>query len=168
MSVKHERDKRGAYEDGLRAEELFAKLCEREGIEVKKSSTDEDIMGRIDYHLWNKGKKLTVDVKAMKSIKAWGKKQDKKIWVELKSKGYPGWLYAGKADLIAFEMKDHFLIVVKQNLREWCDANIDRSVYCMYPDEAELIVYLRPGTNDELSLVDAKEIEKLSTGRLDK
>jgi hypothetical protein len=150
MSVKHERDKRGAYEDGLRAEELFAKLCEREGIEVKKSSTDEDIMGRIDYHLWNKGKKLTVDVKAMKSIKAWGKKQDKKIWVELKSKGYPGWLYAGKA------------------LREWCDANIDRSVYCMYPDEAELIVYLRPGTNDELSLVDAKEIEKLSTGRLDK
>lgn len=168
MSVKHKKDKRGAYEAGLRAEELFATLCERDGIEAIKSNTDEDIMGRIDYHLTNGDIKLSVDVKAMKSIAAWGEKQDKKIWVELKSKGYPGWLYAGTADLIAFEMRDCFIIVVKDTLRKWCEANIDKRVYCLFPEEAELVVYLRPGTNDELSLVDAEEIKKLSTGRIDK
>ena len=168
MSVKHEKDKRGAYEAGLRAEELFATLCERDGIEVRKSSTEEDIMGRIDYHLDKDGMNLTVDVKAMKAIKAWGNKQEKKIWVELQSKGYPGWLYAGKADFIAFEMKDYFLLVVKDTLRKWCDEHIDKRVYCMFPEEAELVVYLRPGTNDELSLVDAEEIKKLATGRINK
>jgi hypothetical protein len=168
MALKHEKDKRGAYEDGVRAEELFATLCERDGFEVTKSSKDEDIMGRIDYYIWNKGRKLAVDVKAMKSIKAWGKKQDKKIWVELQSKGYPGWLYAGKADLIAFEMQDCFLMVIKKKLMAWCEENINTSVYCMFPEEAELIVYLRPGTDDELSLVDAGDIIKLSSGRIEK
>ena len=168
MAVKHEKDNRGAYEDGVRAEELFATLCERDGIQARKSSTDEDMMGRIDYHLTNGKNKLTVDVKAMKAINAWGKKQDEKIWVELKTKGYPGWLYAGKADIIAFEMKDCFLIVLKNTLREWCNKNINKSVYSLYPDEAELIVYLRPGTNDELSLVDAEEIKKLASERINK
>lgn len=72
MSVLHELDPKGiAYENGEKAEDLFAKICVSRGYTTIRTSQEEDCLDHIDY--WVKTKDLqgvihemSVDVKGLK------------------------------------------------------------------------------------------------------
>lgn len=86
-------------------EALFAKLTSAE-----KTSTEEDKAHK-DF-IWN-GK--AVDVKGLKPMHL-----DGYILVEMQNTwGYHGWAAKqSKAEIIAFQMEDHFIIVDKSDLRD--------------------------------------------------
>jgi hypothetical protein len=118
MAHKHKYDKHGdAFEAGQQAEDSFEAVFARNNWSIRDASLQEQY-SHIDYWLSKDGStEISVDVKARKKVKRGDTStNDSLIWVEFKSvNGGDGWLY-GKADFIAFETADSFLIVRRSAL----------------------------------------------------
>lgn len=80
------------------------------------------------------------------------------VWIEFKNiRGNPGWLY-GKADIIAFEMADHFLLVKRQDLSDLADKLVDRFSFVREVEQAQYRVYQRRNRMDQVSLIEINQI----------
>lgn len=109
------------YIEGKKVEDYFLDLIYPAS--VIKSSPEEDAKNAWDCHVFKCGQypllnEKYIDVKGIKS------EDDVYNFVELI--GYDsnnnqklGWLFRGKADLIAFEKKDYFFVVDKHTLRNF-------------------------------------------------
>lgn len=86
------------------------------------------------------------------------------IWVETRNVyGNAGWLY-GVADTFAFELKDSFLLVVSDDLRDYIHKTCtDKKVY---PYKQLHKRYKRPTRDDVIILTRTNDIKKLAFGRL--
>jgi hypothetical protein len=108
--------------EGQKAEILFASTAEKQGYEAVKSSKLADYNEHWDYLIKKAGKSLHIEVKSQKKFsRHWDKGyMEDYAWVELHgvTKYNKGWL-CGKADLIAFETKDSFILVPKDDLRNF-------------------------------------------------
>lgn len=104
---------------GDKAEYRFRQLAEKEGYTITKTGKWED-MHHKDFWIEKDGTRLSVDVKSMKYISRRSERepQDKLFWIELVNGKRKGWIFS-KVDLIAFEVKEGFLLCWTDKLREF-------------------------------------------------
>lgn len=113
---------------GKEVESEFAGLFKSTVAATRK----EDMFGKFDLKI-----NLKVDVKGMKKINRTDQEPNENFhWVELKNvRGNRGWLF-GDADYFAFEIKDYFVIVKKEELQELIKTKIKeeegKGVYMQY------------------------------------
>jgi hypothetical protein len=92
-----------------------------------------------DYKLIDStGREIKVEVKAMKKIRRSDPTtQDKYTWIEIHGvrEWDKGWLFGGKADLIAFETKNSFVLVDRKRLINFVIKNLSEEVVYS-PEEA--------------------------------
>lgn len=149
---------------GYATEEMFEKLAIKNGYKVRKATREEQI-SHVDFILdapeWHH---IKVDVKARKKTSRRDKKfNDKWLWIEFKNvQGNEGWVY-GKANFIAFERKEDFIIINRVTLRNWLGRS---SVRWDLPTvknawEAKYRIYTRRGRKDQLTQVKMSDILKL-------
>ena len=120
------------------------------------SSENEDIFDHIDVRIGS----ITVDVKGIKRINMKDAAPDPSIhWVEFQNVlGKKGWIY-GKAEYIAFELIDEFLLIRREDLYEFCKEKIvDRKVKTT---KGLYTLYKRNKANDVLTLVLTEDLMKL-------
>ena len=107
------------------------KAAEIRGFVVQHSSLKDDKEGHWDYELSkninNNFFKRKIDVKAMKKVnKSDQNRSDKMFLIELNNVGGGvGWAYAKGPDGFAFQIKDSFIIVSKENLQKKVEELID-------------------------------------------
>jgi len=122
----------------------------------KEASKEENMYDHIDLTV----DEMTVDVKGMKKLNRGDADVNPDIhWIEFQNvRGDRGWIY-GKAEYIAFETLDGFIMIDRVVLLEWCREMItDRKV----KDKKELYkLYNREGRKDVISLVLTEDLLKL-------
>jgi len=122
----------------------------------KEATKKENIYDHIDLTVDG----MTVDVKGMKKLNRDDADVNPDIhWIEFQNvRGDKGWVY-GKADYIAFETPDGFIMIDRISLLEWCREMItDRKI----KDKKELYkLYSRKGRKDVISLVRTEDLLKL-------
>lgn len=126
-------------------------MAEQRDYKVIKATKQEDIEDHFDYKFIKNNKTVKVEVKAMKRVsRSQDKGQEEWIWVEFKNTiGNSGWLY-GKADYIAFELKDTFVFVNRLHLAKLSEKIVDFSEVVKSPFEARRKCYARRNRPDEL------------------
>lgn len=159
-------DRKDSQELGQKAEQLFVKLARREGWIVRNASKKSNINDHYDYEIQQGRIRYRVDVKSIKRLsRVSDQLQDDLIWVEFKSvRGSNGWLF-GNADLIAFEDHRGFRIVERKSLVRVINKMVDLQSRVGSPAEALYKVYTRDGRPDEITLIQAKDIESILWGR---
>lgn len=124
-----------------------------EGGQLLSVSQNDDIKKHIDvrWHPVNKSKPCTFDVKGLKK----NNRSDtnlsyNKTWLEFKNvNGEPGSLY-GKQDYFAFELKDEWAIVRREELLKNTLNNIkDNTIYTVNPYQ-DFLYYQRNGRQDKI------------------
>lgn len=119
-------NKEKCLEMGKNAESMFVELCRQHNIQCFSSSKEEDMYEHIDFFIsYNKSPKLSVEVKSAKKLSRHDDEVDfNLIYVEFKNvRGNPGWLY-GKADYIAFQQKNCFLLVKRKKLIDIAETRV--------------------------------------------
>lgn len=146
---------------GKDGESLFEQVMRRRGWEVEPSPMRENMIEHWDFKITKGAHVLKVDVKAHKRIQRWDDKPDDKwVWLEIKNNaGYPGWLYATKADFIAFQREECFYFVPPDSLRAWMEWRVDMDGDLVSrPEDAKYRLYQRKGRKDILTLVKYSEM----------
>ena len=143
-------------------EDNFAKLLEQKGYgKTLHSTKNQDYKEHWDVKLINNKKNILIDVKAMKKIKRSDEKVNENYhYVELKNgAGYNGWLYSGKANCIAFEMINKWIVVDKTKLIKLInDKCLDNLMY-EYPMPYK---HYHHNDNDDIVLVESNDLIKIS------
>lgn len=168
MNAKNSNDTRGAFEKGQEAEELFMKTARDLGWEVSKVPDYTDMVEHIDCVItWGDpmnpaypAASYGVDVKARNTAE-----DGEETWIEIRNvNGEGGWLY-GKADMIAFDQGDRFLLVERDKLQKFVEEKVDRE-YVTLAHQALMKVYTRHNRKDMLTLVKTFHLKGLSTGEM--
>lgn len=150
-----------SLELGRRAEDAFARLAIRRGFKVSASSKKEDINEHVDYVIERNGKSKKVDVKSLKRKSRGDRElQDEFLWIELHSvrKDNKGWLYAGKADLIAFELSKSFRLVERLELIKLVQKLVDFEAKVSSSKDALYKVYSRKKRPDLLTMIKSDDL----------
>jgi len=89
--------------------------------------------------------------------------QDEFLWVELHSvrKDNKGWLYDGKADLIAFELSQSFRIVDRLELIALVEKLVNFDAKVDSPKDALYKVYSRKSRSDLLTMIKSEDLLRL-------
>ena len=157
-------DKKDSLELGRRAEDSFARLAIQHGFKVTASSEKGNIDEHFDCVIERDGKSHKVDVKSIKRKSRGDKElQDEFLWVELHSvrKDNKGWLYDGKADLIAFELTRSFRLVDRLELIALVEKLVDFDEKVASPKEALYKVYSRKSRSDLLTMIKSEDLLRL-------
>jgi hypothetical protein len=158
-------DKKDSLELGQKAESLFAKSALKHGWEVEPAPEDGNKNEHYDYIMRKDGRSLMVEVKSLKRM---GRKdsevQDEHIWIELHGvrKDDQGWLY-GRADLIAFELKNSFRIVRRTDLLDLVKKLVDFNTKVEKSSQALYKLYSRSGRSDSLTIIKANDLLRITS-----
>jgi len=105
--------------EGKKAELLFASMAEEQGYEAIPASKMANAIEHWDYLIKKESKVLKIEVKGLKRFSRHYSPlyMEDYTWVELHgvTKNNNGWLY-GKADLVAFETKNSFILVPTEDI----------------------------------------------------
>ena len=168
MNKKNSNDERGAFEKGQEAEELFMKTAKDLGWDVNVVPEYTDMVEHIDCVMtWGDpmnpsfpAASYGVDVKARNTAE-----KGEETWVEIRNvNGEAGWLY-GKADMIAFDQGDRFLLVERDKLRIFVEENVERE-YVTLAHQALMKVYTRKDRKDMITLIKTNDLRAMSTGEM--
>jgi hypothetical protein len=144
------------------AERKFAQLCINRKYKLIRATREQDIHEHWDFKIINpKTKKSSlVDVKGAKKINRSDSKLDYNIaWLEFQNvRGEKGSL-KGKADFIAFEQKNHFLIVKRIHLLDWAESKVIK-LFTTQSKKEKYRYYQRPDRKDIITLVNIADIKK--------
>jgi len=148
---------------GEKAEKLFVTTCKKNGWDTIKTSYKNDFLNHFDFFIEGYNQKYKVEVKSRKKI---SRKddiyQDDWIWLELKGKNFsPGWIYGSKADYVAFEMSDSFILCKIEDLKEIIKKKVDIYKKVKYPKYAKYKVYTRFNCGDLLTLIRSNDIMEI-------
>jgi len=155
-------DKRGCLEIGQKAEGLFARIAAQKGWRVAAASNYANINDHWDLLIEKGATKYRIDVKGMKRLSRRDSDvQDEWIWIELHGvrERDRGWLYDGKAELMAFEKKDSFVIVKRDDLIELVERLVDMNATVYAAKAARYKVYSRPGRPDRITMIETKKLK---------
>ena len=158
-------DKKDSLELGRRAEDTFARLAIQHGFKVSPASKKGNIDEHFDYVMERDGKSHKVDVKSLKRRSRGDKElQDEFLWIELHGvrKDDAGWLYGGKADLIAFELIKSFRLVDRLDLIELVVKLMDFEAKVSSPKDALYKVYSRKDRPDLLTMIKSDDLLKIT------
>jgi len=149
-------------QEGLEAESRFRIWCESSGNTLYDPPNEMNINDHIDFIIYNKkGDRYTVDIKGLKRVGRSGNRQSEWTWVEFANvQGKRGWLY-GKADYIIFEHQNGWIYVKSDDLKGFAERRIKRDYFAETPQAAKYRIYQREGRQDEIALVELKELIKI-------
>ncbi|HNQ96271.1 MAG TPA: hypothetical protein PKK96_11250 [Anaerolineales bacterium] len=157
-------DKKDSLELGRRAEDSFARLAVKHGFKVTASSEKGNIDEHFDYVIERDGKSHKVDVKSIKRLSRRDSgTQDEQIWIELHGVRAEdkGWLYDGKADLIAFELTQSFRLVDRVELIALVEKLVNFDAKVSSPKDALYKVYSRQSRPDLLTMIKSEDLLQL-------
>ena len=162
MGIKNTKD----YKYGQEAEREFAVLMSKNG-EVIKTEDEVDMYDHGDFFVYIEGKKVLVDVKAIKKRNKWDKLPDDSInyLEEMNVNGDTGWIN-GKAIYISFQTNKKWIIVDRLALKEYIEIKCkDETIY-----DTKIINkrYRRIGRLDIMIQVETKELIKMAKLVLDR
>jgi hypothetical protein len=156
-----------SFKRGDKAEREFKSLMLKNG-GVKDASVYDNMKKHIDQYVFIDGKKISVDVKGVKSVDRGGILDDSKHYVEeVNVNGEPGWLF-GKSDYFSFQTNDYWVIVSRDKLQEFIKTNCtDSTIY------EKKFLYKRYGRSkygkkDVIIIVETEKLKELSTWILDR
>jgi hypothetical protein len=161
---RNQYDKKDSLELGQRAEDSFFDLAKKKGWEISAASKRGNIDRHFDYVIKKDDKMFRVDVKSIKRVaRKDAKTQDEFIWIELHGvrEKDTGWLYGGKADLIAFELSRSFRIVDRLELITLVEKLIDITAKVSTSRDALYKVYTRKSRPDLLTLIRSDDLLKI-------
>jgi hypothetical protein len=144
------------FHQGTSAEQRFATQARRRGWRLWRASRQQDINEHWDWAMQQQSASHLVDVKARKRINRHDAAlQDAWVWIELHSvrPDHRGWLYDGKATLIAFEGTMGYLIVPRLDLIALVGQCVEPR-FVTRATEARYCRYQRPGRCDEITLIE--------------
>lgn len=146
-----------SWKRGQGVEAMFAKLLNKRTTDVRAADLKEQF-SHVDYFS-DFGK---IDVKARKRVaRSDDNTQDDLVWLEFKNvQGKFGWLY-GKADWIAFEREDDFVMVKRHDLALMGEKLCDLGDRVSVGRDALYKGYQRRGRKDLLSIVKMSDVLKL-------
>lgn len=160
MKYRNRFDYSGQCSDmGSEAEQLFAEIAEKKLWTVTKATRKQQF-DHIDVFLENpKAEKYAIDVKARKKINRKDSDcTDDLLWVEFKNvAGKDGWL-KGKANYIAFERENDFVIVQRESLLNLCHSLINFKKVVDKSQDALYSIYRRKNRQDEISIIKFSDI----------
>lgn len=167
MREKNKYDERGCQQMDKTATDLFLNCCKVRGWNTIKANKYEDIREHWDYRLEKNNTEYLVDVKSIKRVNSQSDIDDSLLLVELKNvNGNPGWL-VGKADYIAFQVKEGFLLVKREKLyqltRNLMDFN--QEPVQSTKNKKRHIWYTRSqwGRNDKFAYLSKAEVLKITS-----
>lgn len=158
-------DNKDCLEIGNKAEELFLRILDSKGFSYQKSNQNQDINEHWDYLIEKDGISWKVEVKARKRIQRTDKNvQDDWIWIELHGvrPDDRGWLYGSKADIIAFEMEDSFIIVKRDELIKLVEQVVDFNSQVNSANDARHKIYQRSGRSDKITLIESEKLRTIA------
>jgi hypothetical protein len=132
---------------GKQVEYLFMKLLSKFG-EVREAGVHEDI-----HEHWDVALQTLIDVKGLRKLKRSDEYPNENYhWIELMNvNGKPGWVQ-GKADVIAFETFDLWVLVEREKLLKFLMVKIEN--FEEFVDKPTLYkLYRRRGRLDAITLV---------------
>ena len=156
-------DRSDSLELGENAEQFFILLAVRLGWKISASTSEENINEHWDYLIEKGAAKFKVEVKSKKRITRSDKDTQQDLtWIELHGvrPKDTGWLF-GRADLIAFEKEDCFMIVKKADLLKMVNKKVDLVGKVANPKDALYKIYKRKGRRDKLTLLPFRDIEEI-------
>lgn len=162
-SKRNKYDTRDCLEIGERAEDAFARIARKRGWKVTVASSYANINDHWDLLIEKGTERYRVDVKGMKRVSRRDPGvQEKWLWIELHGvrEHDRGWLYGGKAELIAFEKETAFSIVMRSDLIKLVEQLVDMNTTVRSAKEARYKVYSRSGRPDKITMI---EMERLAS-----
>lgn len=139
---------------GIKGEELFKNAMIKNKIPFKLSSSDQNIREHIDIFMDGKG----VDVKGLK-------KSHREGFLVIEFKNVQG--KAGscsddsKAELIAFQMINYFIVLRKEEILDYCRANVSNEYVDSF-SKAYKKLYTRNGRKDLMTKLHIEDVEKFN------
>ncbi len=146
------------FKKGQEKEKEFVSLLSDQ-LEVKTASQDEDSNEHWDIEINNRFK---IDIKAIKKDWRGGELNENIHWLEIRGVKDEGWLFGGKADYIAFETVDYWVIVDRLKIIEFVSNVCKNKIRTEDPKEALYKLYGRKGRNDVLTKVKTLDLMFLS------
>lgn len=149
--------------EGRQAEKMFAMVAHSKGFEVKASTGMQDAGEHWDILMYDDIAEYRVDVKAQKrSYRYASDFLSRWLWIELQNvHGQNGWLY-GKADLLAFEQPQSFLLVRRRDIVDFVDKYVNLKEVVDKPWKAKYKVYTRVGRSDIITLIEKSKLPSWS------
>jgi hypothetical protein len=163
-SKRNKYDRRDCLEIGQKAEDVFGRIAAKRGWKVTVASNYANINDHWDLLIEKGVERYRVDVKGMKRLSRRDSSiQDKWIWIELHGvrETDRGWLYDGKAELIAFEKEEAFLIVPRDDLIKLVEHVVDLNTTVHSAKAARYKVYSRPGRPDKITMIGTEKLESI-------
>jgi len=153
-AYRNEMDRTGrASEQGATAESNFKKSIDGFfGSNIELTGVHNGQFDHIDFRC---NVSMDVDVKSIKDPET--------LWIEFKGiSGKAGWLY-GKATHFAFERRDEFQIVCKEDLIKLVDSLVDKDAHVSSPKACMYKMYSRKkyGRDDLLSKIHPDDLYKI-------
>jgi hypothetical protein len=142
----------------------FAYEAQARNWSLVRATRDQNINEHWDWMMRQADRAHRVDVKARKKISRHDQAvQDTWAWIELHSvrPDNRGWLYAGKATLIAFETAESFVFIERTQLITLV-SRVVSSRQVTSPQSAAYCVYQRKGRCDALTLIEMHLIRHAS------
>ncbi|MFS1430435.1 hypothetical protein LMH73_025800 [Vibrio splendidus] len=149
-----------SWGEGLSSEATFRDLAMKRGFTVFGATKNQNIYDHIDFFLEFKGRRFSVDVKAMKRVQRHSNKRNgDALWIEFQNViGNKGWIH-GKQDFIAFEFEDRFVLVKRHELLGYAVASLDSfDERVNSPHNALYKLYQRKGRSDLITLIEKDSI----------
>jgi hypothetical protein len=172
--------------EGANSEKLFCSLALKNNWKIASVSQEVNMKHHVDFIISKNNLQFKVDVKAQKRLSRRMSVQDEWIAIEFVGVSYPrtniiqfsntpfnpanpnfllgsgkkGWIY-GEADIIAFEMNSHFLLVDKQRLLQHCIEKINFATRVHASALAKYHVFSRPDRGDLISFINKKDLYHL-------
>lgn len=151
-----------SFQLGRRAEEAFSVTAQKRGWTVAPAPREADIHEHWDFEIRKDGYARKVEVKAMKRESRGDETLNPEwVWIEFRNvRGEVGWLF-GKANWIAFETADSFLMVDRHDLYQFVRRAVDRETKVASAREAKYKTYTRKGRPDQIAQIRLEDLRKL-------
>lgn len=151
-----------SFQLGRRAEELFVATAQKRGWTVAPAPKEADIHEHWDFEIRKDGYTRKVEVKAMKRENRNDETLNPEwVWIEFRNvRGEVGWLF-GKANWIAFETADSFLIIDRHDLYQHVRRAVDREAKVESAREAKYKTYTRKGRPDQIAQIRLDDLRKI-------
>ena len=146
-----------------KAEKKFARICLSKNFKIIHATKNQDIYEHWDWKIINPNtnKISLVDVKGARKKSRSDNELDYKItWLELRNVHVKKGSLLGKADYIAFEQKNYFLICKRTDLISWLKLKVTNKTLVEYSREAMYRYYQRYGRKDIITMVVINDIKK--------
>ena len=146
--------------DGYKVEDLFIEAAPKEWLFLRKANANEDMNEHWDVKFLIDGIETLIDVKAHKAEYRNGPLLKDWFWVEFVNvRGNTGWVH-GKADYIAFEYNDEFLVYNRVGIAATCLMIVDLDTVVDKASKACNVGYRRFGRKDLISKIKISDLAK--------